>query len=173
MSENKKFHNEWNKNNSLFAFWVGNIDIHQLYRKNVTIEIDKITDRYFEIINEMYNTGARNILILTIFNKWCVSNGNCNIKNDILRFNSKIIKFSEKIFENHPDTNFIIYNTMDKLIEIVSNCEVYKFKDCTKMWKDNKKNNLTDYLWVNSHLTDHGNKILAEDINNLLNSINN
>ena len=53
----------------------------------------------FEIIKEMYNTGAKNILILTVFNKWCVLNGNCNLKNDILRFNSKIIKLSEQFFK--------------------------------------------------------------------------
>jgi hypothetical protein len=73
MSENKRFYNSWNKNNSLFAFWIGNIDNHQLYKKKknkiVTIEIDEITDTYFEVINKIYNIGVRNILILIVFNR--------------------------------------------------------------------------------------------------------
>ncbi len=77
MSEGKQFNKIWNKDNSLFAFWIGNIDINQLFRKNTTAEIDEIT------INKMYDIGARNILILTIFNKGCVLNKNNNLKKMI------------------------------------------------------------------------------------------
>jgi len=173
MSERKKFNEIWNNNNTLFAFWIGNIDIHQLYRKNVTTEIDKITDKLFESINKMYNVGARNILILNIFNMGCIINKSHYLRNDVLEFNNNVIKKSENFFKKHSDTNFIIYKANNKLDDIFSNCKKYNFKDCTNMWINNKKKNSKDYLWINSHLTDPGNKILAEDINNLLNSINN
>jgi len=173
MSEGKQFEKIWNKNNSLFAFWIGNIDIHQLYRKNVTIEIDKITNKLFESINKMYDVGARNILILNIFNKGCILNKNHFLKNDVLEFNNNVLKRSEDFFKKHSDSNFIIYKANNKLANIYSNCKEYKFEDCTNMWEKNKEKNISIYLWVNSHLTDRGNKILAEDINNLLNSINN
>ncbi len=39
------------------------------------------------------------------------------------------------------------------------------------MWKNNQNSNISDYLWIDSHLSDPGNKILAEDIHNLLNSL--
>jgi len=138
----------------------------------VTIEIDEITDKLFESINKMYDVGAKNILILSIFNKNCVLNNSHYLNDDIIRFNNNIIKKSEQLFNEHLDFNFIIYNAFGKLKDIYSNCNMYNFKDCNNMWKNNKKNNLTDYLWFDSHLTDHGNKILAEDINDLLNSLN-
>jgi len=173
MSKETKFYNMWNKNNSLFAIWIGNIDIWSLIiGENEKIEIDKITNKLFEIINEMYNVGARNILIFNVFSRIYILNKNHYIKDNIQIFNNNIIKKSEKFFKNHPDTNIIIYNTIEKLDEIVSNCEIYKLKDCNNMWKENKKNNIKDYFWINSHMSDLGNKIMAEDINNLLNSIN-
>jgi hypothetical protein len=39
------------------------------------------------------------------------------------------------------------------------------------MWKDNKVNNITDYFWIDSRLSYPANKILAEDIYDLLNSL--
>ncbi|ORY35282.1 hypothetical protein LY90DRAFT_511706 [Neocallimastix californiae] len=171
MSKRKKFYKEWNKNNSLFAIWIGNIDIY--CKKKVPNEIDEITNSLFKSINKLYNVGARNILLLSILNGGCILKRDMNLNNYILKFNDNIVKKSEQFFKEHPNTNIIIYDTFNKLKDIYSNCYKYNFKDCTNFWVKNKQNNLEDYLWSDSHLSDHANRILAEDINNLLNSINN
>lgn len=171
MSKGKKFYNEWNKKDSLFALWIGNNDIINLYKKNVTSEIDEITDNLFDTIEKMYIVGARNILILKIFQKNYIINKNKSyLKNDILRFNNNIITKSKILFEKYPDINLIIYNTPDKLEEVISNCNAYKFKDCVNNWDKNK--DIKEFFWVNSHISDPGNKILAQDINDLLDSLN-
>ncbi|KAG4102877.1 hypothetical protein H8356DRAFT_1420714 [Neocallimastix lanati (nom. inval.)] len=179
----KKSLNEWNSYNTLFAIYIGTNDIYHINHKckdeysifctknnkQVIDNINDIIDIIFNIIYKLYNTGARNIMIFTISPKSYILNN--YLKNDVIRFNDNIIEKSKYFFKKHSDINFIIYNITDKLKEIISNCTMYKFKDCTNMWKFNKENNLSDYLWFDSHLTDHGNKILAYDINYLLYSL--
>ena len=181
----KKLLNEWNSYNSLFAIYIGTNDIFHINHKceneysnfctknnkSVIDNIKDITDIIFNIIYKLYNIGAKNISILTLSPRSYILNN--YLKNNVLSFNYNIIDKSKYIFEKHSDINFIIYNTADKFRDVISNCNMYKLKDCTNMWKLNKNNNLTDYFWFDSHLTDHGNKILAEDINYLLYSLNN
>ena len=70
--------------------WIGNNDIHNLYGVNIAKEIDEIMNILFESINKLYNDGARNILLLSIFNKNYVLNKNINLINDVLKFNDNI-----------------------------------------------------------------------------------
>ncbi len=77
---------------------------------------------------------------------------------------------SNLLSKKYSDLNLIIYNTNKKFKEIVSNCSLYQFKDCVKNWERNK-GNIKDYFWIYNHITDPGNKILAEDIHKLLNSL--
>jgi len=171
MSENKKFYNEWSKKDSLFILWIGNNDIINLYNKNATAEIDEITNNLFDAIEKMYDVGANNILILKIFQKsFVLDNIKDSLKNNILRFNNNIITKSKDLFKKFPDINLIVYNTPDKFKNIISNCSTYKFKDCINNWNKNK--DTRDYFWINSHISDSANRILAMDIDNLLNSIN-
>ncbi|ORY63645.1 hypothetical protein LY90DRAFT_505306 [Neocallimastix californiae] len=181
----KKSLNEWNSYNTLFVIYIGTNDIYHINHKcknehsifctknnkSVIDNINNIIDIIFNIIYKLYNIGARNILIFTISPKRYILNN--YLKNDVLNFNNNIIEKSKYFFKKHSDINFIIYNTADKFKDIISNCNMYKLKNCTNMWKLNKEDNLSDYLWFDSHLTDHGNKILAEDINYLLSSLNN
>lgn len=185
MSNGKKYFNEWNKYNTLIAIFMGTNDVHHLNQKckseqsifcaknNKTINenINNITDIIFEIINKFYNIRARNILILTPLNKPYIFNINHYSTNNTSIFNNNMINKSIQFFEKHNDTNFIIYNPNNEIKNIVTNCNKYNFKDCKNMWKDNKTDNLTDYLWVDSHLSEVGNKYLTEDINDLLNSL--
>jgi len=184
MSEGKKFYKVWNKTNSLFAFWFGACDIG--YRKNGTL--DEIIDNLFNIISKIYDIGARNILILEappiyrnpfrskFYKEKKCTYENCDqIKNDVYIFNNNIIKNSKIFFDKYSDTNIIIYDTVSKFENIISECNMYKFKNCTHAWssvKNRNKNNINEYFWANSHLTSLANKYIAKDINDLLNSLN-
>lgn len=180
MSHGKKFDNVWNKDNSLFAIWIGTLDVVHLNRKNATIEIDEITDSLFNIINKIYDVGARNFLIFEVFplylNPYNLNGKHNYFKNYVLEFNNNILKKSKILFEKYSDINIIIYNTVKKFENIIFNCKKYKFKDCRHAWnnknKKKKKYSINKYFWNNSHITYSGNKLLAKDINDLLNLLN-
>jgi len=184
MIKGKKFCNTWNENNSLFAFWFGTIDIG--FRNHNYKTIEELSENFFNLIKRMYDYGLRNILILSApplyiipshrnFSK-CrgISDENCIkfLKNEVLTFNDEIIAKSNIFFNKHTDINLIYYSTVDIFENIISNCNEYKFKDCINTWGRNKKKNVNDYFWANSHISDLANKILAENINNLLSSLN-
>jgi len=182
MSEHKKFYNLWNKNDSLFIFWFGAIDIG--FRKQGTI--DEITESLFNIINKIYDIGAKNILILGApplylsplrsinYKAKNCSNEDCStIKNDVIMYNKIILEKSKIFFENHSDVNLIYYSTIDLFDEIINHCDKYKFKDCIHAWGHYKKKPIEDFFWADAHMTYKANKILAEDIEFLLKSIHN
>jgi len=176
MSEEKKFYNQWKKNNSLFAIWIGNRDVALVKKNmNITEEIDKITDSLFATINDIYDIGARNILIMEAYPRYKFPCNNENldfIKNNIIEFNNNIRKKTKLFFEKYLDLNIFIYKTVDIFEEIILNCNKYNFKDCVNAWIKNDKNNINDYFWVNSHINEKGNKLLAKYINDTLSLVN-
>jgi len=189
MTYGKKYFNEWTSDNTLIAIHIGTNDISHLKtkcknkdsifctrsNKPINENIDDTIEVLFNLIDKLYDDGARNLLLFTISPWYYILNKNHSNKRNILRYNNSIKQRGKQFFEKHSDVNLIIYNTIDKLSDIYSNCTKYKFKDCNHMWKfvEHKKYNISDYLWADSHLSYPANKILAEDINSILNSINN
>jgi len=189
MANGKKYFNHWNDTDTLITIFIGTNDIYHLQHKcknesqifcaknnnTVNKNINDIIRTIFNIISKIYDVGGRNFLILTPFNKSCSINSNkCYLKNDFSMFNNNLIRNTKILFEKYLDTNFIVYNTTNKFEEIISNCNKYKFKNCINSWKwiTNKTNNFNDYFWIDTHISDSANKILAKDINYLLLSIN-
>ncbi|ORY29708.1 hypothetical protein LY90DRAFT_512806 [Neocallimastix californiae] len=179
MSNNKIFYHKWNSNNSLFAFFIGHNDIKLIRRNNIEIDISSIINGLFNIINNLYDVGARNILILELLPVYigpikdtCYKNLK---KEDILMFNNYIKINAKKFFNEHYNTNIIIYNTLERVENIIDNCNMFGFKNCTHayrmVWR-NRTENIRDYFWNNSHLSEKGNKILTNDIDNILWSLN-
>jgi len=181
MSNGKRFNNVWNENNSLFVFWFGANDVNVL---NQEVFDEVITD-LFNIINKIYNIGGRNLLLFGAFpihknplraswykHKNCTIDDCSVIKNEVSTFNNKIIEKGKIFFEKYKDVNIIYYSTVDIIEHIISNCNRYEFKNCINAWKFNKKNNLHEYFWVDSHISSRANKILAKNINDLLKSLN-
>jgi len=75
------------------------------------------------------------------------------------------------MFKNHLDLFIIIYDTYKRFEHIINNCTEYGFKDCKNSYSEGL--NVNDFLWNKWHITELGNKIITEDINNFLNSISN
>jgi len=170
MSKDKKFYQNWNSINSLFVIGSGHNDHKCLYRKKTTFEIDKITTELFNLIEKIYEVGARNFLILEIQPQH-INPLKQSKKEDILMYNNKIIVKAKNFFKKHLNTNITVYNTFKKIEEIMANCDFFGFKDCVSAWQNNKKNKMEDYLWINNHLSEKGNKILSDDINDILTSL--
>ena len=92
-------------------------------------------------------------------------------------FNSLLIKESEKLFEEYKDINIIIYNTNEEYRYIINNYEKFYFVSGTKIYESCEKpckENSSDYFWKDhTHITEKGNIIIANNIDELLKSINN
>jgi len=55
----------------------------------------------------------------------------------------------------------------------MENFKLYNFKSKTDSWYFNKNDKMDNYFWRDfTHISNKGHKILAEDINDLLSSIN-
>ncbi|KAG4083687.1 hypothetical protein H8356DRAFT_1283757 [Neocallimastix lanati (nom. inval.)] len=176
MLNNKFFYQKWNSNNSLFVIFTGHNDMKKVRRENIEMDISNITNGFFNIIEDLYNVGARNILIFELLP---VYRGPARYrfykkvkKEDVLMFNNYIKINAKNFFNKHSNANIIIYNILERVENIIDNCYMFGFKDCTNAYKNNETENIRDYLWKNSHLSEQGNKILTNDIDSILSSLN-
>ncbi len=181
MTEGKKFSKNWNSNSSLFAFWFGSNDIRNINRKtsNVTTILENIENSLFNSIETIYQNGARNFLFLNVppIDMYPLNlNGKRNyFKDDVAHFNKAFDDFAKNFYERHKDANVILYNIESEYRHIIDNCSDFNFLDCRNNWLLYKKTQkLESFLWRDtSHLSYNGNKVIAEDMNDLLKSINN
>lgn len=178
MTKGKKFYDRWNSNNTLFAFWIGCNDIRNIIRYPFTfMAFDRIITIMFLNFNYLYNDGARNFIILNIppLDKAPLNNSGIYnyYKDDVLFFNNAYIQHAKKFYEEHPDINIIVYNTKEEFEYVMENYKEFNLDNANLKWSANKTADLEGYFWIDrSHLSYTGNKILAEDIHDLLSSLN-
>jgi len=198
MINKKIFYQKWNSYNSLFAIFIGHNDINEVRREYIEMDIRSIVNGIFNIVEDLYDAGARNILIFELLPVYRGPARNTAYKKlkkeDVLMFNNYIKINSKKFFNEHSNTNIIIYNTLKRGEYIIDHCHKFGFKDCTNAYKmvmsknENRKNknknrkykkkikknktkSINDFFWNDSHLTEKGNKILTNDIDIILSTI--
>ncbi|ORX43060.1 hypothetical protein BCR36DRAFT_586872 [Piromyces finnis] len=170
MCQGGPFSNRWNYQDSLFATNLGFNDVKPEFlfeNHNKTLDIESFSESYFKVIEDLYNAGARNFLIFKIY-PYCKA---CRFDNKYLMeyFNNLLEIKGIEFFENHPDTNIFIYNTEEFCDDVYKNCRNYGFKNCKTRWNWNKKKYMNNYFWRDTHITSLGNKLMAQNINDLLN----
>jgi len=180
MSLNKKYFDRWNSKDTLFAIYLGSNDIHEVNflnnNKTVNENINGIIQSMFMKIEDIYKVGGRNFLILNI-SPLDLAPINAHQKhqyyeNLIPYFNDGIKDAAQKLFNNHNDINIIVYDTNTEFRFIINEYQKFGFLSGKKPWIFNKNKSRNDYFFYdNTHITGKGNKILAEDINNLLLSL--
>ncbi|KAL6593673.1 hypothetical protein U3516DRAFT_567773 [Neocallimastix sp. 'constans'] len=178
MTFNKYFNGEWKSSNSLFAIWIGSEDIIRIPEKsNIEKLSEQIISNMFDVIEKLYNDGARNFLILNIFylNKTPYNkSGKINYMNFNINYYNEILKNKVNYyFKTKNDLNIFFYDINYLIDGIIEHCYNYEFNNCKDAWVLNKDKNVEDFFWNFTHISNKANKILAEDINDLLNSINN
>jgi hypothetical protein len=58
---------QWNADNALAAVWIGVNDVGNSFEnQNSTIVADLCADRYFQLVREIYKTGVRKFVFLTV-----------------------------------------------------------------------------------------------------------
>jgi len=183
MSNGKKYFSKWSCNNTLFTIYMGSNDIFDVHwvnnNKTINENLNDIVDILFDKLENAYNIGIRNYLIMNLspFDKAPI-NANQKykyIKSDILFFNSLLVKKAEYLFNKYKNINIIIYDTNKEYNYIINHYKDYNFKSGIEAWSPSHRGDLLDnYFWRDfTHISNKANKILAEDINDFLNSINN
>jgi len=70
MSKGKKYYNKWQDNNTLIGIFIGSNDVNDINyinnNKNITENMNDIIDIIFNTIENMYNVGIRNFMIINI-----------------------------------------------------------------------------------------------------------
>ncbi|KAG8838799.1 hypothetical protein FRB91_007396, partial [Serendipita sp. 411] len=61
----KTYYPGWSASNTLFSIWVGINDIGNTYWQGTGLN-DSLLNRYFELVQQLYATGARHFLFLTV-----------------------------------------------------------------------------------------------------------
>jgi len=189
MSTGRRYANNWNGNNTIFAFWLGTNDIsnlnHTVYPQTaINQTLDAMGDIFFTTIKGFYNTGARNFLIFNVQSidetpgvyalPGVIFGVPTNFDADVHHFNEYIQKLSKDFTTKYPDTNIIIYNIMEEIRYIQEHYDDYEFVSSNDFWAGK---NLTEadrpkFLWLDGlHTTFKTNSIFAEDINKYLLSL--
>ncbi|KAF2733422.1 hypothetical protein EJ04DRAFT_495218 [Polyplosphaeria fusca] len=108
----------WTSKNSLFAFWIGINDVgNSWWLKNSTL-IDAIFAEYSSLLDQLYLTGARNYLFLTVppvnLAPLTLQNGNYSIENEGLAiedWNGRVKKMSEEFGARHNESTTFVHDT--------------------------------------------------------------
>jgi len=181
MSKGKKYYNKWQDNNTLIGIFIGSNDVNDINyinnNKNITENMNDIIDIIFNTIENMYNVGIRNFMIINIppFDLSPVNAKNKRpfYKHEVPMFNNALNENSKSLYWKFNDINIIVYDNYNEYKYIMENFKLYNFKSKTDSWYFNKNDKMDNYFWRDfTHISNKGHKILAEDINDLLSSIN-
>lgn len=68
----------WTAEDTLFGVWMGVNDVgNSYYMSNVTDIMEAVVDRYFELLQVMYDAGGRNFVLLSVPRKFLISSRSC------------------------------------------------------------------------------------------------
>jgi len=170
--------NDWEPNTTLFGIWMGINDIGNR-KQNTDLSNEDLEDItmlvYFRLLEELYEYGARNFLLLNVpsieRSPWFTTMyPNESIKGKVKSFNKLLIKYARDFYEDHKDINLFIYDTHSEFIYIEDNHEIFGITELLEFCND--LNNPDDtclprgqYYWGNGlHPTFVVHKAMTDDI---------
>jgi len=178
MTEKKPFADQWESSTTLFGIWIGSVDVIRI-KKNQDFEkmTKEILADMFKNVENLYKTGARNFLILDIFQlddtPYNKSGKVDFLKDDITYYNNLLKKNVEKFFKSKKDVNIFYYDINSLVTDIISNCKDYGLDNCVDAYNLNKDKDVKGFLWSDfTHTTYTANAIFTENIETLLKTKN-
>jgi len=181
MSTGRRYANNWNGNNTIFAFWLGTNDIsnlnHTVYPQTaINQTLDAMGDIFFTTIKGFYNTGARNFLIFNVqsLNELPNANKAVNFDDGVKHYNEYMLKLSKDFTTKYTDSNIIVYNMMEEIRYIQNHYKDYGFIGSDDFWygKNLPEEEVTKYIWADTlHTSCKTNSIFSEDVNKYLISL--
>jgi len=179
----KKYSDQWDSHNTLFAMYIGSNDIFEVKNLNNTKtmfeNLNDILDVISTTLENIYEVGGRNFLILNVAPFYYAPiNAKRNkyqyVFQTVPYFNYFLKVKAAKLFANHEDVNVLFYDLHTEYLYIMDHYADYGFQSKDQAWKtDNKRykkhTKLDDFFWRDfTHISNKANKILAEDIHSLL-----
>ncbi|KAL8280784.1 hypothetical protein RQP46_006788 [Phenoliferia psychrophenolica] len=165
---------KWSGKNSLFATWIGiNDNFRSSFWTNTTNPAFHKTelDNWMALQIKLYNTGARNFLVLTVppidRTPYCIGGGaalQAQVNATVTDFNSQLYKYATAFKRSRSGVNLLWFDAHAAFGEILDNATAAGFKDtgggCDVYNRPGTSANeynsqqcqypLPDYFWLNS-----------------------
>jgi len=171
-------HSNWRSDQSLIGVWFGINDIMNRAKDDKDYDDDKsIIKSMFNIINKIYDLGARNFLILDVPSienfPYFLSNPVKGLKEEVLNFNKIIADYAMDFQKSKPETNVFVYNAHDELNFIMKNEKEFGFSITNDDWYHNNERKLEDitkeYFWRDGyHPSKYVQEVLSQEIDDFL-----
>ncbi|KAG8853662.1 hypothetical protein FRB96_008080 [Tulasnella sp. 330] len=162
----------WTPENSIFSFFIGINDIGNSWSDpgSRTAFDEVLLDTYFELVEKVYNTGARNFLFINVppVNRSPLmlaetAADQAGEKTVIDGFNARLAARVAEFDLSGQGVKALFYDSSARVNQILDNPQKYGFVDSTTFGT-----NATDYCWCNNyHISPGVHSYLAKDISAL------
>ncbi|KAG4424239.1 hypothetical protein IFR04_002643 [Cadophora malorum] len=129
----KKF---WQGSNTLFTSWIGINDVSDAWLKNDASVLLPRLDHYSELLEQMWETGARNFFIVNnppLDRSPFILGGDAgsiaHYAEMIQVFNENLPKHVAAFQDKHPDGQIILYDVHTFFSKVLDDPQAYGFKD--------------------------------------------
>lgn len=124
----------WKAADSLFAFFIGINDVGNSWWLNNATLYDAIFTRYTGLLEQVYKTGARNFLFLSVppvnlapltLNK---DDGGWSVENEgkiILDWNKRLTSMTAVFKKKHADANLFVHDTYKVFNDVIKDPRAY------------------------------------------------
>ncbi|KIM33106.1 carbohydrate esterase family 16 protein [Serendipita vermifera MAFF 305830] len=150
----KQYYPGWKSSNSLFSFWIGINDINISYTRNGSYtEFDKVLlNRYFELVQSIYNVGARDFLFLTIppveRTPFMLTTpvANRTLEHEVIAdYNQQLLRKVSSFAASHRDVTVKVYDTRPIFNAVLDHPSNYGIVDAVSY------GNGSDVAWCNEY----------------------
>ncbi|OUM61934.1 carbohydrate esterase family 16 protein [Piromyces sp. E2] len=178
MSKGKEFGDRWNGDNTLFAFWFGTNDIlyinRTIYENGLDETYELMVDILSSKLDEIYNTGARNLLFINTASLDKFPSFRKIDKDTVLKncevFNNRLIKNTNDFYNGHNDTNVFIYDAYNEYNFIIENFKKYDFISPYDSFVNISFLGIDGFIWTDGlHPSRKTHKIMTNDLELLIN----
>jgi phospholipase/lecithinase/hemolysin len=144
----------WQTRNTLFSVWIGINDIAYTYNRGGDRHVfsDKLLDSYFALVEQLYNSGARSFLFISVppVDRSPVMLARpvweqAIKKAVILGYNSKLWKRIEWFERKHSDVTVWRWDSHAVFTAILDNPGKYGFRDATSHGRS------SGHFWGNAY----------------------
>jgi phospholipase/lecithinase/hemolysin len=123
----------WKASTSLFAFFIGINDVGNSWWLANTTLTDTIFTTYDGLLEQVYKSGARSFLFLTVppVNRapLTLANGNWSIEHEgtaILDWNKRVASLASKMQARHSGVKTFVHDTWKVFDDVIANPKVYE-----------------------------------------------
>ncbi|KZV76539.1 carbohydrate esterase family 16 protein [Peniophora sp. CONT] len=159
----------WTSDNALFSVWIGINDLGNSYYESGDRDAfnDVLLDNYFELVEKLFDTGARNFLFLNVpptdrspLILAYDASVQALLKSCITDFNTKLAQRASALASTHSGVKTWIYDANTAFNKVLDNPTAYGFSDATSYGGE------TDFWGNNLHPVSAAQVIFGNEVGN-------